>query len=108
MTGVTKETGMQVFRGGGGWRVAISAATILTIAGAGHAAALAAEPAQTAPASQATITIDDAHPGGRLPGDFVGLSYEERELGVGNFHASKGKPGQPVPYPRPQQRPHLR
>jgi hypothetical protein len=95
MTGVTKETGMQTFRGRAGWRAVIGAATIavaagtVVVAGTGPAA-FAAEQAPAAPASQATITIDDAHPGGRLPGDFVGLSYEERELGVGSFDAGKG------------------
>jgi hypothetical protein len=83
---VTKETGMQIIRGRVGWRAAIGAATVMIVAGAGQAAFAAA----AAPASQATITIDGAHPAGRLPTDFVGLSYEERELGVGNFDATKG------------------
>jgi hypothetical protein len=37
-----------------------------------------------------TLTIDTAHPYGALPRDFVGLSYEMRELGVGNFDAGAG------------------
>lgn len=40
--------------------------------------------------TQVTLTIDTAHPYGALPRDFVGLSYEMRELGVGNFDASTG------------------
>ncbi len=42
------------------------------------------------PASTATITIDTAHPAGRLASDFVGLSFEMRELGIGNLDATKG------------------
>jgi hypothetical protein len=82
--GVTKETGMGSTRTG--WRAAVSALAALTVVGAGQAA-YAADPA---PASQAAISVDAAHPAGRLPGDFVGLSYEERELGVGNFDPTKG------------------
>jgi hypothetical protein len=41
-------------------------------------------------AATATITIDSAHPAGRLPADFVGLSFEMRELGIGNLDAGKG------------------
>jgi hypothetical protein len=40
--------------------------------------------------STATIVIDSAHPAGRLPADFVGLSFEMRELGIGNLDAGKG------------------
>ncbi|MET0135149.1 MAG: glycosyl hydrolase family 79 C-terminal domain-containing protein [Kibdelosporangium sp.] len=40
--------------------------------------------------STATLTIDSANPTGRLPADFVGLSYEMRELGTGNLDATKG------------------
>ncbi|MEV4315888.1 glycosyl hydrolase family 79 C-terminal domain-containing protein [Actinocrispum sp. NPDC049592] len=51
---------------------------------------------QTAYAADAasTITIDSAHPAGRLPADFVGLSFEMRELGIGNLDASKGNVAQ--------------
>jgi hypothetical protein len=42
------------------------------------------------PAATATISIDTAHPAGRLPADFVGLSFEMRELGIGNLDPSKG------------------
>ncbi|MFC7535113.1 hypothetical protein [Actinoplanes sp. GCM10030250] len=45
--------------------------------------------AATAPAT-ATIAVDLAHPGARLPGDLVGLSFEMRELGIGNLDARKG------------------
>jgi hypothetical protein len=38
----------------------------------------------------ATISIDAAHPGSRLAADAVGLSFEERELGIGNLDATKG------------------
>jgi hypothetical protein len=48
------------------------------------------QPAVAAEAtSTATITID-AHPAGRLPTDFVGLSFEMRELGIGNLDPGKG------------------
>lgn len=40
--------------------------------------------------SPATVSIDFANPGGRLPGDLVGLSFEMRELGIGNLDARKG------------------
>ena len=49
--------------------------------------ALAAAPAA---AAQVTLTVDTAHPYGALPRDFVGLSYEMRELGVGNFDPGAG------------------
>jgi hypothetical protein len=47
---------------------------------------------------QATVAVDTAHPFGNLPGDFVGLSYEMRELAtfcttgecIGNFDAKQG------------------
>ena len=38
----------------------------------------------------ATVTVDSAHPANRLAADAVGLSFEERELGIGNLDASKG------------------
>ena len=49
----------------------------------------AAAPAEAA-SDTATITIDAAHPAGRLAGDAVGLSFEMRELGIGNLDAAKG------------------
>lgn len=38
----------------------------------------------------ATVTVDSAHPAGRLAADAVGLSFEMRELGIGNLDPSKG------------------
>ncbi len=70
-----------------GWRTAISVAAIAAVAGSGQAAIAAPAPAA---ASQATIRIDAAHPSGRLAADYVGLSYEMRELSMGSFDASKG------------------
>ncbi|OLB80204.1 MAG: hypothetical protein AUI14_07415 [Actinobacteria bacterium 13_2_20CM_2_71_6] len=52
----------------------------LTTAGTAHADA--------PPAT--TVTIDAAHPFGALPSDFVGLSFEMRELGIGSFDARAG------------------
>ncbi|MEV4642371.1 hypothetical protein AB0J80_33975 [Actinoplanes sp. NPDC049548] len=48
-------------------------------------------PAAAAPApGGATVTVDAQHPGARLPGDLVGLSFEMRELGIGNLDARRG------------------
>lgn len=64
-------------------RLAVGAAAlVLAVTGMG-------QPAYAIEAS-ATITIDSANPGGRLPADFVGLSFEMRELGIGNLDATKG------------------
>jgi hypothetical protein len=52
-------------------------------------ATIQAAPVQAA-APHATVSIDRAHPAGRLPADFVGLSYEMRELGVGSFDPAAG------------------
>jgi hypothetical protein len=41
-------------------------------------------------ADTATISIDAAHPAGRLSADAVGLSFEMRELGIGNLDPAKG------------------
>jgi hypothetical protein len=64
------------------FRAAVCAAVTVTMIGSG----------QTAVAAQdvASITIDSANPAGRLPRDFVGLSFEIRELGVGNLDPRKG------------------
>jgi hypothetical protein len=43
-----------------------------------------------APSQLTTITLDAAHPIGELPADFVGLSFEMRELGTGGFNATQG------------------
>jgi hypothetical protein len=42
----------------------------------------------------ATITVDAAHPGGRLAADAVGLSFEMRELGIGNLDPDRGNVAQ--------------
>jgi hypothetical protein len=65
--------------------VAGAAATVL-LAGAGQAAAAVAAP----PVSTATVSVDTAHPAGPLAADFVGLSYEQRELSLGSFDAHTG------------------
>jgi hypothetical protein len=55
------------------------------------AATLALSPTPTTVAPDPiTITVDSAHPAGRLPADFVGLSFEMRELGIGNLDPAKG------------------
>jgi hypothetical protein len=36
------------------------------------------------------VTVDSGHPAGRLAADFVGLSFEMRELGVGNLGGYQG------------------
>ncbi|WNV84529.1 glycosyl hydrolase family 79 C-terminal domain-containing protein [Umezawaea sp. Da 62-37] len=64
-----------------GWRAAVGAAVIVASV---NGVAVAA------PVSTATITIDSAHPAGRIASDFVGLSFEMRELGIGNLDAAKG------------------
>src|SRR5256885_13117898 len=57
-----------------------------------------AVPAEADPGAGTKVRIDRAHPFGALPRDFVGLSYEMRELSAlcttgdctGNFDARKG------------------
>jgi hypothetical protein len=74
---------------GVGRRLVASVATVAVSAGAVLAAAGPA--AATAPAvAQTTITVDAARPFGSLPRDFVGLSYEMRELSLGSFDARSG------------------
>jgi hypothetical protein len=51
--------------------------------------ALSPTPTTVAP-DPVTITVDTRHPAGRLPADFVGLSFEMRELGIGNLDPAKG------------------
>jgi hypothetical protein len=65
-----------------------SAAAVVLLAGLGQAAGTATEAAADGP--QATITVDQANPAGSLPADFVGLSYEIRDLGTGNFDPVQG------------------
>ncbi|GAB3908593.1 hypothetical protein GCM10029964_108610 [Kibdelosporangium lantanae] len=67
-----------------GWA---AAALAVAVVAAGQATAQAAGDA-------ATITVDSAHPAGRLPADFVGLSFEMRELGIGNLDPAKGNVAQ--------------
>ncbi|GAA2705841.1 hypothetical protein Apa02nite_067030 [Actinoplanes palleronii] len=65
----------------------------------GKAAALAAflvilalpVPAQ---AATTTVTVDTVHPAGRLAADAVGLSFEMRELGLGNLDPARGNMAQ--------------
>jgi hypothetical protein len=40
--------------------------------------------------ADAVGSVDTAHPAGRLAGDAVGLSFEMRELGIGNLDPGKG------------------
>src|SRR5438067_6287123 len=69
----------------------VAVAVVLTVSG-GAAVASAADTPST------TIAVDRAHPFGNLPSDFVGLSYEMRELSAlcttgdctGNFDPHKG------------------
>ena len=61
-----------------------------TVAVALTGSAQAAHAADPSPASTATVSVDTAHPSGRLPGDFVGLSFEMRELGIGNLDPHQG------------------
>jgi hypothetical protein len=49
-----------------------------------------ASPAVAAETATAAIAVDFGNPGGRLPSDLVGLSFEMRELGIGNLDARKG------------------
>src|SRR6266545_1207035 len=73
--------------------VSVAAAAVLVMAGQAVAGPAGAGVPPT------TITVDRAHPFGELPSDFVGLSYEMRELStlcttpgdcVGNFDARHG------------------
>jgi len=76
-------------------RLAVAAAAAVLLAAVGQAAAAA--PVQ-AGVSRTSITVDRGHPFSRLPADFVGLSYEMRELAswcttgdcTGNFDARTG------------------
>jgi len=69
-------------------RATIAAVAFSTVL-AGTAPAAAADPPAVA-ATPVTVTVDTAHPSGRLPADFVGLSFEMRELGIGNIDPDKG------------------
>jgi hypothetical protein len=61
---------------------ALVAAGIIVLASGTEAAA--------ADLGTATVTVDAAHPAGQLAADAVGLSFEERELGIGNLDPAKG------------------
>ena len=73
------------------WLRLATAALLATAAGQAAAAPAHAD-------APTTIVVDRAHPFGALPGDFVGLSYEMRELATrcttgvcpGGFDASRG------------------
>jgi Glycosyl hydrolase family 79 C-terminal beta domain len=51
----------------------------------------AADPTTT---DVATVVVDSAHPAGRLNGDAVGLSFEVRELAIGNLDSERGNVAQ--------------
>jgi hypothetical protein len=76
-------------------RLAATGAAAVFIAALGYAWTGTAQADTTA---STAIVIDRAHPFGKLPSDFVGLSFEMRELSAnctsggctGNFDASKG------------------
>jgi hypothetical protein len=72
-----------------GWRLTAGAAALALTAGTAQAATTTDRQAEAA-GSPVTVTVDLAHPQGGLPADFVGLSYEMRELGVGNLDAGSG------------------
>lgn len=79
------------------WFRLVAAAALATVAGQAAVAPAQAEAPAQADAPD-TIVVDRAHPFGALPGDFVGLSYEMRELSTrcttgtcpGGFDASRG------------------
>jgi len=71
-----------------GRRLAVGVAAVATmLSGVGQA--VVPTPVRAA-GTDATIAIDGAHLAGRLPSDFVGLSFEMRELGVGNLDGHTG------------------
>ncbi|MDP9819033.1 glycosyl hydrolase family 79 C-terminal domain-containing protein [Spirilliplanes yamanashiensis] len=53
-------------------------------------AGAAAPPASAAATGTASVVVDFTKAGGPLPADLVGLSFEMRELGIGNLDARKG------------------
>jgi hypothetical protein len=71
-------------------RLATGLAALATVL-AGVLQTAAAAPVHAAGA-EAVIQVDGQHPAGRLPSDFVGLSFEMRELGVGNLGAAGNLP----------------
>lgn len=69
-------------------KITICLAAVLATVAAVSGQVASAEPAAADTAT--TIIVDAAHPAGRLPADFVGLSFEMRELGIGNLDPAKG------------------
>jgi hypothetical protein len=63
-------------------RVTAAVAVVLAVAVGAYTPAFADD--------TTAVTVDTGHPAGRLPADFVGLSFEMRELGVGNLGAYQG------------------
>jgi hypothetical protein len=70
-----------------------AALLVFAIAPAAPAAATT-DTGTAATADTATITVDAAHPAGRLAADAVGLSFEMRELGIGNLDPDRGNVAQ--------------
>ena len=68
---------------------AVAAASVTVLASAAPAT-----PAAAALSDAVSVTVDTTHPAGRLAGDAVGLSFEMRELGIGNLDPSKGNVAQ--------------
>jgi hypothetical protein len=59
-------------------------------AAAGFTVLALASPVPASATAAATVTVDRAHPGGRLAADAIGLSFEMRELGIGNLDPARG------------------
>jgi hypothetical protein len=68
--------------------------TVLAVAAPVHAALPAATSGAAVATATATVTVDGAHPAGRLAADAVGLSFEMRELGIGNLDPARGNMAQ--------------
>lgn len=68
-------------------RAGCAAATLAMVAALTYVPPATAAPAA---AGGATVSVDPRQPGGRLPADLVGLSFEMRELGIGNLDARHG------------------
>src|SRR5258706_72816 len=65
--------------------VATGVVSVAVATGSGSSAA-----AMPTEAPRTVITVDFGSPAGRLPADFVGLSFEIRELGIGNLDPDRG------------------
>src|SRR5258706_4618702 len=65
--------------------VATGVVSVAVATGSGSSAA-----AMPTEAPRTVITVDFGSPAGRLPADFVGLSFEMRELGIGNLDPDRG------------------